>query len=169
ATGGQPIAELGLAAGLKGDTSCGLIVNRMFETSAPDVYACGDVSSFEDPTFGFNWNAQHHLHAKWSGTAAGKNMAGANEPYEKITYFWSDFFDQHMILRGSPVGLTQSKTLGETVSGNFIELWSGGDGTLRMGLAMNHEEPKLDPISDKLEELIRDRAQIETITESAFA
>ncbi len=169
ATGGKPIAALGLAAGLEGTTETGLKVNRHFETSIKDVFACGDVACFEDPILGVNWNAQHHLHAKWTGAAAGKNMAGANEPYDKVAYFWTDFFDQHMILRGSPVGLAQSKTIGDTASGDFVELWAGSDGVLRMGLAMNHEEPKLDGISDRLEELIRAKTVIETISESDFA
>ncbi|MEQ1821951.1 MAG: FAD/NAD(P)-binding oxidoreductase [Fimbriimonadaceae bacterium] len=168
ATGGQPVAELGLSAGLAGDPASGIVVNRLLETSAKDVFACGDCASFEDPFLGTNWNAQHHLHAKWTGTAAGKNMAGANEPYEKVAYFWTDFFDQHMILRGSPVGLTQSKLIGNPSSGNFIELWAGTDGVIRMGLALNHDEPKLDPISDKLDEMIRARRPINEISESDF-
>jgi NADPH-dependent 2,4-dienoyl-CoA reductase/sulfur reductase-like enzyme len=168
ATGGQPVADLGLKAGLDGDRTSGILVNRLLQSSAQDVFACGDCASFEDPVLGINWNAQHHLHAKWTGTAAGRNMAGANEPYDKVAYFWTDIFDQHMILRGSPIGITESKILGDPSTGNFIELGAGEDGTLRMGLALNHDEPKLDPISDKLEEMIRARRPISDISESDF-
>lgn len=168
ATGVVPNSGLALAAGLKGDPARGIDVDDHLRSSNPDVYACGDVAHLFDRGLQSAWRAEHHLHAKWTGSGAGANMAGADEPYDKIPYFWTDFFDQHMILRGYPGGSGASRTIGDMSSGAFIDLYSFDDGRLRMGIALNRDEPSLDPISDKLEAMIREGRSTESIKAEDF-
>lgn len=168
ATGVRPNVELVASAGIDGDRIRGIVVNDRLQSSDASIYAAGDVAHLHDTGLGDSWRAEHHLHAKWTGTAAGANMAGADEPYGKIAYFWTDFFDQHMILRGYPGGSRASRLLGDPSTGVLTDLYPFEDGRLRMGIALNPDEPKLDAVSDKLEDMIREGRMIDSIQESEF-
>jgi len=81
ATGIRPRIELALDAGLAVDR--GILVTSLLETSAPDVFAAGDVAQAWDPLVG-----ESVLDTLWSsaaeqGSVAGLNMAGIRTPYRK--------------------------------------------------------------------------------------
>jgi NADPH-dependent 2,4-dienoyl-CoA reductase/sulfur reductase-like enzyme len=81
AVGIRPRLELAKAAGI--ETDRGITASDLLETSAPDVFAAGDVAQVMDPATG-----RAELDALWNsalrmGRAAGANMAGAGEPYRK--------------------------------------------------------------------------------------
>jgi NADPH-dependent 2,4-dienoyl-CoA reductase/sulfur reductase-like enzyme len=82
--------QLATAAGLNVDN--GIVVDKFLRTSASDVYAAGDVARFPSLT-GTLERVEHFDHAYSSGGAAGRNMAGANEPYRYVPFFWSDVFE----------------------------------------------------------------------------
>ncbi len=88
--GVEPRLRLAEEAGL--DVDDGVLVNEYFQTSDPNIYAAGDISSYPDPILGRH-RIEHVDHARKSGTTVGKNMAGANEPYDYTPYFYSDVFD----------------------------------------------------------------------------
>jgi 3-phenylpropionate/trans-cinnamate dioxygenase ferredoxin reductase subunit len=162
--------QLAKEAGLEVDDKDGVIVNEFLQTSDPNIWAAGDIACFNDIALGKRWHAEHHLNAKWQGRAVGAIMAGEQKPYDQIPYFFSDFLDLHMVQRGDPgVGKQDNTTvLGDLEGGEFVELYGDKDGKLRMGVAISHEEPKLDPISDKLEELIRAGAKVADVTPAAL-
>jgi 3-phenylpropionate/trans-cinnamate dioxygenase ferredoxin reductase subunit len=86
-----PNIELGAQAGLSiGD---GLIVNEYLETSAPRVFAAGDVASFPYLALGRRARVEHWDNAVTQGKWAGRNMAGARTPYSHMPYFYSDLFE----------------------------------------------------------------------------
>jgi len=154
--------DAGLAMGDRG----GVLVNEYLQTSDPDIYAAGDIACFKDIALGRQWHAEHHLNAKWQGRAVGAIMAGDRKPYGQIPYFFSDFLDLHMVQRGDPSvgGRPDTTILGDLDGGEFVELYPNDSGILRMGVAISHEESKLDPISDKLEELIRAKARVADVS-----
>jgi NAD(P)H-nitrite reductase large subunit len=81
AIGIQPRMELAVQAGLS--THRGIIVDDHLRTSAPDVFAAGDVAQVFDAQSG-----QYLLDSLWTpaiqqGRAAGANMAGGDVIYEK--------------------------------------------------------------------------------------
>ena len=98
AVGIVPNVELAQQAGLKVDN--GIVVNEYLQSSHPDVYAAGDVANYLDPVFGKRRRVEHWGHAEYSGQLAGQNMAGANNPYDLLTYVWSDIFDLHLEFAG---------------------------------------------------------------------
>lgn len=151
-TGILPNVDLAAAAGLETDPLHGIVVNDHLCTADPAIYACGDAAFRPGHPMGLS--GEHHLNAKWQGTTAGGNMAGGDEAYAKVPYFWTDFLDLHMILRGHPENAQPAKVIGDRASGEFIELYAGADGNLAMGIALSHDEPSLDPISDRLAEHI---------------
>ena len=87
----EPNVELARAAGLK--VGNGIEVDEMLRTSAPDIFAAGDVASFHNPALGKRIRVEHEDNANTMGKAAGANMAGAGRPYEHLPFFYSDLFD----------------------------------------------------------------------------
>lgn len=70
--------ELARSMGLKVDR--GIVVDRLFATSDPDVYACGDVCQYDDIYSGQSNMAGNWYFAQESGKIAGLNALG-----ERIT------------------------------------------------------------------------------------
>jgi 3-phenylpropionate/trans-cinnamate dioxygenase ferredoxin reductase subunit len=85
-----PNISLAQAAGLK--TGNGIVVDEFLRTSDQDIYAAGDVAFFPDPVLGPR-RIEHWDNAISQGKHAGRNMAGANEPFTDIPYFFSDLFE----------------------------------------------------------------------------
>jgi len=79
------------AAGLR--CSDGIEVDERLETSAPGVFAAGDVARFPSEALGGRVRVEHEDAALSQGRAAGRNMAGADEPYRHLPFFYSDLFD----------------------------------------------------------------------------
>jgi 3-phenylpropionate/trans-cinnamate dioxygenase ferredoxin reductase component len=87
----QPNTELGARAGLIVDN--GIIVNEQLLTSHSDIYAAGDVAEFFNPALGKLMRVEHEDNANTMGRQAGRNMAGANELYQHLPFFYSDLFE----------------------------------------------------------------------------
>ncbi len=87
----QPNVELAQSAGLK--VGNGIVVDDMLHTSGVDIFAAGDVAEFASPTLGKRLRIEHEDNANNMGQQAGRNMAGANEPYHHLSYFYSDLFE----------------------------------------------------------------------------
>jgi 3-phenylpropionate/trans-cinnamate dioxygenase ferredoxin reductase subunit len=58
-----------------------------------DVFAAGDVARFPVPALGGTRRVEHEDHANTHGHRVGSNMAGANEPYDHLPFFYSDLFE----------------------------------------------------------------------------
>ena len=71
----------------------GIHVNKYLQTSDDFIFAAGDVANFYNPLIGKRIRVEHSDNANAMGKAAGRNMAGANEPYEYLPFFYSDLFD----------------------------------------------------------------------------
>lgn len=71
----------------------GIKVNSYLETSAPDIFAAGDVAAFYSPALDKIVRVEHEDNAVMMGKIAGENMAGGNVEYDYIPMFYSDLFD----------------------------------------------------------------------------
>lgn len=152
--------DLAKAAGLDVDETDGVRVDEYLQTADPHIWVAGDIAFFKDVALETEWHCEHHLNAKWQGQAAGANMVGPRQPYDKVAYFFSDEFDIHMVLRGNPRAGKQSILTGDVAGAEFVELYHDDAGRLTMGIAISHEEPKLDPIAETLERLIRAKVNL---------
>jgi NADPH-dependent 2,4-dienoyl-CoA reductase/sulfur reductase-like enzyme len=85
-----PNVALAQSAGLA--VGNGVIVNECLQTSAPDIYAAGDIALFPEAGFGPR-RLEHWDNAVNQGKHAGRNMAGAAEPFTYIPFFFSDLFE----------------------------------------------------------------------------
>ena len=94
---------LGQAAGLTVDN--GYVVNQFLQTSDPNVFAAGDNANFNYSALGMRTRVEHWDNALAQGKLAGRNMAGADDPYDYMPYFFSDLFE----FGYEAVGLTDTR------------------------------------------------------------
>jgi NADPH-dependent 2,4-dienoyl-CoA reductase/sulfur reductase-like enzyme len=87
----QPNVELAKEAGLQ--IGNGIIVDKTLATSHPGIFAAGDVAEFFNPALDKRMRVEHEDNANTMGRQAGRNMAGASEPYDHQSYFYSDLFE----------------------------------------------------------------------------
>lgn len=80
----------------------GIVVDELGRTSAPDVYAAGDVTAFHHPFFGRRLRLESWRHAQNHGVAVGKVMCGDTTPYDDIPWFWTDQHGVNLQVTGLP-------------------------------------------------------------------
>jgi len=89
--GVTPNTDLAEQAGLKVDN--GIVVDERLRSSDPDIFAAGDVANFHNVALDTRQRVEHENAAISMGHHAGLAMAGSNEPYTTLPFFYSDLFD----------------------------------------------------------------------------
>jgi 3-phenylpropionate/trans-cinnamate dioxygenase ferredoxin reductase subunit len=89
--GVTPEITLAERAGL--DTATGVLVDRYLETSAPGVFAAGDIAEYDSVVHDRRLRIEHWDVAFNQGKYAALNMLGQQQEYDVVPYFWSDLAD----------------------------------------------------------------------------
>lgn len=90
-------AELntGLAreAGLGMTEDGGVCADAFLESSEEHIFLAGDIAEVPDPTFEKRLRLEHWEVALLQGKSAGRNMAGAGEPFRGLPHYFSTLFE----------------------------------------------------------------------------
>jgi 3-phenylpropionate/trans-cinnamate dioxygenase ferredoxin reductase subunit len=119
--GVEPRVDLARQAGL--DVAGGVVVDATLETSAPGVFAAGDVATAWHPTLHERVRVEHWANALNQGVTAAQNMLGEAVPYDRLPYFFSDQYDLGMEYCGYATSWDEVVFRGEPASREFIAFW----------------------------------------------
>jgi NADPH-dependent 2,4-dienoyl-CoA reductase/sulfur reductase-like enzyme len=122
AVGVVPEVALAKAAGL--DVDNGVLTDASLRTSAPGIYAAGDVANALHPFTGQHHRSEHWSNALNGGKVAAKSMLGQDVVFDSIPYFYTDQFDVSMEYSGFP-SLAKDAPLirGSLESREFVAFW----------------------------------------------
>jgi 3-phenylpropionate/trans-cinnamate dioxygenase ferredoxin reductase subunit len=150
--GAAPNVELAAAAGLEVDN--GIVTDDALRTSAPDVFAAGDVASSFSPLYGRQVRVEHWANALNQGPAAARSMLGQTVSYDRVPYFYTDQYDLGMEYSGLGGPGDTVVTRGNPEGGEFIAFWLQ-DGRVTAGMNVNVWD-----VTDPIQQLIRSRRQV---------
>ncbi len=162
--GVMPDVMLAQRAGLTIGERGGVLTDATLATSAPDVFAAGDIAEYESVIHGGKHvRIEHWDVAENQGRTAALGMLGRPQPHDTVPYFFSDLSDwAWMEYVGPAYSWSEEIVRGSIEAGEFTVFYLDGD---RLAAALTVGR------SDDLEqarELIAsrepvDRAQLEQI------
>jgi 3-phenylpropionate/trans-cinnamate dioxygenase ferredoxin reductase subunit len=151
--GVQPRAALAVQAGIAVDD--GILVDEQLRTSAPGVFAAGDVASALHPSYGERIRIEHWANALHQGPAAAHAMLGSEAAYDRVPYFFSDQYDVGMEYAGFAREWDRVVFRGDPATREFIAFWLVGDRVVA-GMNVNVWD-----VTDPIQRLIRERVSVD--------
>jgi 3-phenylpropionate/trans-cinnamate dioxygenase ferredoxin reductase component len=137
----------------------GLLVDELCRTTAPDVYAAGDVANHLHPVFG-RVRVEHYNNAEKQGRAAARSMLGSAAPYDYLHSFWSDQYEHKLEYVGHAATWDEFVVRGSLDEGKLIGFYLT-DGKVQAAVGLDRGgDPELDHDSEMAAcaRLIADRA-----------
>jgi 3-phenylpropionate/trans-cinnamate dioxygenase ferredoxin reductase component len=146
--GVAPDTALASEAGLAVDD--GVTTDEHLRTSAPDVFAAGDVASALHPRYGRHVRVEHWANALNQGPAAARSMLDRGEAYTRLPYFFSDQYDTGLEYAGLHAPSDRLVVRGDLEADHLQAFWLGRDGRVTAGMHVN-EWDAIEPIKQLIE------------------
>jgi len=121
----------------------GILTDELCRTSAPDVYAAGDVANHLHPLFG-RVRVEHYNNAEKHGRAAARSMLGSTDPYDYVYTFWSDQYEHKLEYVGHVTTWDDFVVRGSLAEAKLIGFYLV-DGVVRAAVGLDRGgDPELD-------------------------
>ncbi len=91
--GVAPDVTLAKAAGIELGEAGGVLCSAQLESSAPGIFAAGDICEYDSPVHGRHLRIEHWDVAFNHGKTAALNMLGRGVEHDVVPYFFSDLAD----------------------------------------------------------------------------
>lgn len=136
AVGARPETGLAEAAGLE-LVDRGVAVDAQLRTSAPGVYAVGDIAAVQHPFYGTRVRTEHWATALNQPATAARAIAGLDASYDRLPYFFTDQFDLGMEFTGRTEGNTGVVYRGDVAGREFVAFWLDPQRRVLAGMNVN--------------------------------
>jgi 3-phenylpropionate/trans-cinnamate dioxygenase ferredoxin reductase component len=124
-------------------TENGILTDELCRTSAPDVYAAGDVANHLHPLFG-RIRVEHFNNGEKQGAAAARSMLGGTAPYDYVHSFWSDQYEHKIEYVGHAARWDEFVVRGSVADAKLIGFYLV-DGVVRAAVGLDRGgDPELD-------------------------
>ncbi|MFG1225625.1 FAD-dependent oxidoreductase [Xanthobacter wiegelii] len=104
-----------------------VVVDALLRTSAPNVFAAGDVTTFYDPVFARRRHIEHWDNAVKQGRLAARNMMGRRLRYDEVSYFFCEVGDIGFNVLGATEEADARVARGALDQGSFALFYLKGD------------------------------------------
>jgi 3-phenylpropionate/trans-cinnamate dioxygenase ferredoxin reductase subunit len=151
--GAEPRAGLARDAGL--NVERGIVVSDRLESSAPNMFAAGDVARAWSPFYRARLRIEHWANALGQGPAAARSMLGDATAFDELPYFFSDQYDAGMEYSGYAPRYDEVVLRGDPAGGKFMAFWML-DGRVEAGMNVNVWD-----VNGHVQALIRSRRAID--------
>jgi 3-phenylpropionate/trans-cinnamate dioxygenase ferredoxin reductase component len=151
--GVHPRTGLAAHAGLAVDN--GILADEHLQTSAPGVFAAGDVANAHHPFYGEPVRVEHWANALHQGPVAARAMLGESAVYDRLPYFFSDQYDVGMEYAGFARTWDRVVFRGDPGTREFVAFWLTGDRVVA-GMNVNVWD-----VIDPIQRLISERVAVD--------
>lgn len=116
-----PRVALAKEAGLTVDN--GVVVDDNLRTSAPDIYAAGDIARYPDAISGKDVRIEHWVLAERQGQAVARAMLGLGQPFRDVPFFWSQHYDVQVSFVGHAASWSEVDMRGDPAGGDVCAVY----------------------------------------------
>lgn len=130
-------AQLAGDAGLQCDN--GIVVDENCRSSDPRIFAAGDCTNFYSSRYQARMRLESVDNAFEQSKSAALNMLDRAAAYDRVPWFWSDQYDNKLLIVGMSAGHDQQLTRGDPAMRSFSICYLKG-GELLAVEAINHSK-----------------------------
>ncbi len=162
--GVAPDVQLARTAGLELGESGGVRCSSRLATSAPAVFAAGDICEYASPLHGKQLRIEHWDVAFNHGKTAALNMLGRDVPHETVPYFFSVLGDWGELEYVGPAREWDEEIVRGSFADGRFTTWYVRDGRLVAALTFGRSEDL-----DHARRLLAERPELDAATRAGLA
>jgi 3-phenylpropionate/trans-cinnamate dioxygenase ferredoxin reductase component len=154
--GVHPDVTLAQRAGLEIGERRGVVTDAKLATSAPDIFAAGDIAEYDSVIHGRRVRIEHWDVAEQQGKTAARSMLGASDPHDVVPYFFSDLSDWTWMEYVGPAAGWSEEIVRGSLEENQFTVWYLDDDRLVAALSVDRSDDL-----ERARELIKSREPVD--------